>query len=396
MTKCLLKIMKINPAEVPTPAARGAVGKLSGGVGIVCNVLLFGLKLAVGLLSGSVSVTADAMNNLTDASSSVVTLLGFRLAEKPADKDHPYGHARFEYLSGLAVAAIIVIIGFELAKTSVEKIFAPAVVSFSPVTAAVLIGAILIKLWLAGFNGKLAKYIDSQALAAAAADSRNDCIATGAVLLAAAVEHFTGWLVDGYVGLAVALFILYSGAMLAKETVSPLLGEAASPELRRLIVDYVSSQPKVLGYHDLMVHDYGPGQRFATLHVEMDNREDPLLCHELIDDMERECLESHNVHLVIHYDPIVTDDPISNRLQEAVRQELAEMDRQMRPHDFRMVKGTEHTNLIFDVPLPEEWKGRELEIKQRLESALSQQEGQRIYTVITFDPMAFNETEDVM
>ena len=396
MIKCLLRRMKIDPSESPTATQRSAIGKLSGAVGIGCNLLLFGLKLAVGILSGSVSVTADAMNNLTDASSSVVTLLGFRLAEKPADKDHPYGHARFEYLSGLAVAAIIVVIGFELAKTSVEKIFAPAAVSFSPVTAAVLIGAILIKLWLAGFNGKLAKYIESQTLAAAAADSRNDCIATGAVLLAAVVEHVTSWRVDGYVGLAVALFILYSGAMLAKETVSPLLGEAASPELRRLIVDYVSSQPKVLGYHDLMVHDYGPGQRFATLHVEMDNREDPLLCHELIDDMERECLESHNVHLVIHYDPIVTDDPESNRLQQAVRQELAEMDRQMRPHDFRMVRGTEHTNLIFDVPLPEEWKGRESEIKQRLETELSRQEGQRIYTVITFDPMAFNETEDVM
>lgn len=396
MVKCLLRWMKIDPSESPTAAQRGAIGKLSGAVGIACNLLLFGLKLAVGVLSGSVSVTADAMNNLTDASSSVVTLLGFRLAEKPADKDHPYGHARFEYLSGLAVAAIIVVIGFELAKTSVEKIFSPAAVAFSPVTAAVLIGAILVKLWLAGFNGNLAKYIESQTLAAAAADSRNDCIATGAVLLAAAVEHVTSWRVDGYVGLAVALFILYSGAMLAKETVSPLLGEAASPELRRLIVDYVSSQPKVLGYHDLMVHDYGPGQRFATLHVEMDNREDPLLCHELIDDMERECLESHNVHLVIHYDPIVTDDPESNRLQQAVRQELAEMDRQMRPHDFRMVRGTEHTNLIFDVPLPEEWKGRESEIKQRLEAELSRQEGQRIYTVITFDPMAFNEDEDFM
>ena len=396
MIKCLLRRMKIDLSESPTAAQRGAIGKLSGAVGIGCNLLLFGLKLAVGILSASVSVTADAMNNLTDASSSVVTLLGFRLAEKPADKDHPYGHARFEYLSGLAVAAIIVVIGFELAKTSVEKIFAPAAVAFSPVTAAVLVGAILIKLWLAAFNGKLGKYIESQTLAAAAADSRNDCVATGAVLLAAVVEHFTSWRVDGYVGLAVALFILYSGAMLAKETVSPLLGEAASPELRRLIVDYVSSQPKVLGYHDLMVHDYGPGQRFATLHVEMDNREDPLLCHELIDDMERECLESHNVHLVIHYDPIVTDDPESNRLQQAVRQQLSEMDRQMRPHDFRMVRGTEHTNLIFDVPLPEEWKGRESEIKQRLETELSRQEGQRIYTVITFDPMAFNDTEDFM
>lgn len=396
MTKWLLKRMGIEPKDTVSPADRAAVGKLSGGVGIVCNILLFGLKLAAGILSGSVSVTADAMNNLTDASSSVVTLLGFRLAEKPADKDHPYGHARYEYLSGLAVAAIIIIIGFELAKSSVEKIFAPAAVVFSPITVAVLVGAILLKLWLAGFNGRLAKYINSHALAAAAADSRNDCIATGAVLLAAAAEKISGWQIDGYVGLAVALFILYSGAMLAKETVSPLLGEAASPELRRLIVDYVSKQPKVLGYHDLMVHDYGPGQRFATLHVEMDNREDPLLCHELIDDMERECLESHNIHLVIHYDPIVTDDPVSNRLQEAVRKVLAEMDRQMRPHDFRMVKGAEHTNLIFDIPLPESWKGREKEIRHRLESELSAQEGQKIYTVITFDPVAFNESEDVM
>lgn len=396
MTGFLRKMMEKKYESVNAPAARTALGKLSGIVGICANVVLFAAKLLVGTLSGSVSVAADAMNNLSDASSSVVTLIGFRLAEKPADADHPYGHARYEYLSGLAVAAMIVVIGFELAKTSVEKIISPEAVAFSPLTVAVLIGSILVKLWLALFNGKLGKMLSSATLEATAADSRNDCIATGAVLIAAVVEHFTAWRIDGFVGLAVALFILYSGAMLARQTISPLLGEAASPELRALIVDYVGRQPMVLGYHDLMVHDYGPGQRFATLHVEMDTKVDPLRCHELIDDMERECLESHNIHLVIHYDPVVTDDPIINRLQEACCRILKAMDTRLCIHDFRMVKGAEHTNLIFDISLPEQWKGKEKQIKNTLEEVLSEEEGQRIYTVITFDPLAFNEIEDVM
>ena len=391
MTRLLLKLFVKDFAKTDDPKTRAAVGKLSGAVGIVCNLLLFAGKLIVGTLAGSVSITADAMNNLTDASSSIVTLIGFRLAEKPADEDHPYGHARYEYLSGLAVAAIIIVIGFELAKGSVEKILNPADVAFSAVTAAVLIGSIAVKLWLALFNGSLSKSIGSKTLAATAADSRNDCVATGAVLVAAAVEYFTSWHVDGFVGLAVALFILWSGVGLARETISPLLGEAASPELRALIVDYVNRQPKVLGYHDLMVHDYGPGQRFATLHVEMDNREDPLLCHEIIDDMERECLKNHNIHLVIHYDPVVTDDPRSNRLHDAVKAELGKFDPRLRTHDFRMVSGEGHINLIFDVSLPADLKGQEKTIRTRLESALSVQENVWVYTVITFDPEAFNE-----
>ena len=380
MTKCLLRWLKINPAEALSAAERGAVGKLSGGVGIVCNVLLFGLKLAAGILSGSVSVTADAMNNLTDASSSVVTLLGFRLAEKPADKDHPYGHARFEYLSGLAVAAIIVVIGFELAKTSVEKVFAPAAVSFSPATAAVLIGAILIKLWLAGFNGKLARYIDSQALAATAADSRNDCIATGAVLLAAAVSAVknreevsvsgavllssiisaaTGADLDGWMGLAVALFILYSGAMLAKETVSPLLGEAASPELRRLIVDYVSSQPKVLGYHDLMVHDYGPGRCMASVHAEVPVNADIVKIHEIIDNTEKKIQEDLGIHIVIHMDPITVADSRIEEVRQSVLACVHEVNPVLGIHDFRMTDGEQNINLIFDLEVPYSMKPAE-------------------------------------
>ena len=390
MTKLLLRLFVKNPEDTNDPKTRAAVGKLSGIVGILSNLLLFAGKLVVGTLSGSVSITADAMNNLSDASSSIVTFLGFKLAEKPADEDHPYGHARFEYLSGLAVAALIIVIGFELAKTSVQKILNPSAVTFSLVTICVLIGSIAIKLWLSLFNRTLGKKIHSSALNATAADSRNDCISTGAVLLAGIIEYFTAWRIDGYMGLAVALFILWSGANLAKETINPLLGEAASPDLQERIVDYVSAHPKVLGYHDLMVHDYGPGQRFATLHVEMDQNEDPLKCHEIIDDMERECLKSHNVHLVSHYDPVVTDDPELNRLLGATRSILAEIDIRLQPHDFRMVRSDGHTNLIFDVALPSELEDRKKEIRRTVESRLSQQENTDVYAVITFDPAAFN------
>ena len=390
MTKLLLRLFVKNPEDTTDPKTRSSVGKLSGIVGILSNLLLFAGKLIVGTLSGSVSITADAMNNLSDASSSIVTFVGFKLAEKPADEDHPYGHARFEYLSGLAVAAIIIVIGFELAKTSVQKILQPTAVAFSVVTVAVLAGSIGIKLWLSLFNRTLGKKIHSSALHATAADSRNDCIATGAVLLAGAVEYFTAWHIDGVMGLAVALFILWSGVNLAKETINPLLGEAASPELRERIVDYVSAHPKVLGYHDLMVHDYGPGQRFATLHVEMDQHEDPLKCHEIIDDMERECLKSHNIHLVIHYDPVVTNDPELNRLLEDTKNILSAMDPRLQPHDFRMVKSDGHTNLIFDVALPSDLAERKKEIRSTVEKRLSQQERTDVYAVITFDPAAFN------
>ncbi len=391
MTKFLLRQFVKNYDDKDDKKVRGAVGRLSGVVGILCNLVLFAGKLIVGTVAGSVSITADAMNNLSDASSSIVTLLGFKLAEKPADENHPYGHARFEYLSGLAVAAMIVIIGFELAKTSLEKIFHPEAVEFSLPVALVLLGSIAVKLWLSIFNGKLGKHIDSATLRATAADSRNDAISTAAVLSAALIERLTDWRIDGVMGLAVALFILYSGAALAKDTISPLLGEAASPELRDLIVDVVKSEPKVLGFHDLMVHDYGPGQRFASIHVEMDQEEEPLVCHELIDNLERECLEKHNVHLVIHYDPVVTGDTELDRLRGVVQELLAEQDTRLTLHDFRMVRGTGHTNLIFDVVLPSDLTGSEKAIRQRLERALSERENGTYYTVITFDMAAFNQ-----
>ena len=388
MTALLLKLFA---KDASSPQGRARVGRLSGIVGIVCNLLLFAAKLAIGTVSGSVSITADAMNNLSDASSSIVTLIGFRLAEKPADADHPYGHARFEYLSGLAVSAMIIVIGFELAKTSVQKIVAPGAVSFSLPLLAVLLLSILVKLWLAAFNRRLGRLIGSSTLEATAADSRNDVIATAAVLLAAIIEHFTRWQVDGWMGLGVALFILYSGASLAKETISPLLGQSASPELRQLIVDTVKSEPKVLGYHDLMVHDYGPGQRFASLHVEMDHLEDPMICHDIIDNIERECLELHNVHLVIHYDPVITGDDALEHMRSHIQAAVSRFDSRLSIHDFRMVKGIDHTNLIFDVVLPDALMDQKKAIKQHLDNTLETLDDGKYYTVITFDPAAFNQ-----
>ena len=389
MTKTLLYIFIKDWNNSGSPAVRAKIGRLSGIVGILANLLLFAAKLLVGTISGSVSITADAMNNLSDASSSIVTLIGFKLAEKPADEDHPYGHARFEYLSGLAVAALIIVIGFELAKVSVEKLFHPTAVAFSIPLVIVLLLSIGIKLWLCLFNRTLGKHIQSSALLATASDSRNDVISTAAVLAAAIIEAVTRWKVDGIIGLGIALFILYSGAMLAKDIISPLLGEAASPQLRQQIVETVSSNPMVLGYHDLMVHDYGPGQRFASLHVEMDRKEDPMICHDIIDELERACLEKHNVHLVIHYDPVVSGDDELEYIRAEVRQILQGFDDRLSIHDFRMVQGKRHTNLIFDIVLPDSLSSQKKAIKAHLDTQLKSVEGGPYYTVVTFDPASF-------
>ena len=385
MTKLLLRLFVKNYKDPSDAAVRGRIGKMSGMVGILCNLVLFAFKLVVGTISGAVSITADAMNNLSDATSAVVTLVGFKLAEKPADADHPYGHARYEYLSGLAVAALIVVIGVELAKASFEKILHPADVVFSLPVCIVLVLSIGMKLWMSLFNRYLGKYINSTTLTATSADSRNDAISTTAVLVAGVVGTAFGWKIDGWMGMAVALFILYSGAMQAKETISPLLGENASPELREQIAVLVGNVPQVLGYHDLMVHDYGPGQRFASMHVEMDQKADPLECHEIIDNLERACLETMGVHLSIHYDPVVTGDEEMDRLRLVVLQLLQHQDDRIAIHDFRMVRGQEYSNLIFDVELPAELLSRQNAIHRKLDEDLAQAEPHKYYTVITFD-----------
>jgi len=389
MTGLLLRLFVKNYRDTENPAVRSSYGKMAGFVGIVCNLLLFGAKLIIGTLSGSVSITADAVNNLSDASSSIVTLLGFKLAEKPADAGHPYGHARIEYLSGLIVSGSILIIGFELAKTSVGKILHPQAVEFSAAIVVVLTLSILIKLWMALFNRSLGKRIDSTTLIATAADSRNDVITTAAVLAACIAGRLTGFKVDGYMGLLVALFILYSGVSIAKATIDPLLGEAPNEELTHMIATEIDRYDKVLGIHDLMVHDYGPGRRFASVHVEMDSREDPLVCHDIIDDIERDFLEHHNIHLVIHYDPIVTDDAELNHMRELVLQVLHGIDPHMSIHDFRMVRGPGHTNLIFDIVIPFEMNARKEELLRLINDRI-QFEDKKYYAVITFDDKAFN------
>lgn len=393
MTRLLLRLFVRNADHTDDPKVRSSYGVLSGIVGILCNLLLFTGKLVVGTLSGSVSITADAVNNLSDASSSLVTLVGFRIAEKPADEGHPYGHARVEYISGLAVAALILVIGVELAKSSLSKIFSPAPVEFSPVVAAVLLMSIFVKLWLALFNRTLGRRIGSATLQATAADSRNDVISTGAVLLAAAVEAWTGWTIDGYMGLLVALFIIWSGVGIARDTIDPLLGKPTDPALRKLIANEIFQSDKVLGFHDLMVHDYGPGQRFATVHVEMDMREDPMACHDIIDDIERGCWERHRIHLCIHYDPIVTDDAELNHMRKLVQQRIQTLDPRLSIHDFRMVRGTSHTNLIFDMIIPYEMEDRKAELKGQIDEIV-RQESDRYFTVITFDEAAFNSQEN--
>ncbi len=390
MTSLLLRLFVKNHDDTENPVVRGAYGKLAGAVGIVCNLLLFAGKLLAGILSGSVAVTADAVNNLSDASSSLVTLLGFKLAERPADEEHPYGHARIEYISGLVVAALILLIGAELAKSSFSKILHPETVEFSLLTLGVLVGSILAKLWMALFCRKLGKRIDSTTLLATSADSRNDVISTAAVLVGCLVGYFFDVKLDGYIGMAVALFIIWSGCSIAKDTINPLLGERASEELVRNISDLILSHEKILGIHDLMVHDYGPGNCFASVHAEMDSAEDPLICHDIIDDIERDALRELQVHLVIHYDPIVTDDEELNAARALVEQEIKSIDESLSLHDFRMVRGPGHTNLIFDLVIPYSMEDRKAELKARIDERLQRQD-RKYYTVITFDEVAHNQ-----
>ena len=390
MKKLLLRLFVKNDTDTQDPAVRMQVGKLAGWVGIFCNLLLFAGKLLVGVLFRSVSITADAVNNLSDASSSVVTLIGFKLAGKPADPEHPYGHDRMEYLSGLCVAAMILVIGAELVKTSAERILHPQPVEFSAAMLLVLTGSILLKLWMAGFNRGLGTMIHSSTLTAAAADSRNDVIATFAVLAACVVGKLTGLQIDGWMGLAVAVFILISGIGIAKDTIDPLLGMAPDEALVQAITRMLLSGDRVLGVHDLMIHDYGPGRRFASVHVEMDYRDDVLDAHERIDEMERKVRKELGVELVIHYDPIVTDDEELRSIRAQVEEILRGVSPQLAVHDFRMVRGKAHTNVIFDMVLPFSMEARRQELRELVESRLKE-DGKQYHAVITFDMQAFNE-----
>lgn len=400
MTSLLLRLFVKDYRNTASPAVRSRYGKFSGIVGIICNVLLCIAKFLIGTLSGAVSIAADAVNNLSDAASSVVTLLGFKLSEKPADEEHPFGYARVEYLSGLAVAALILIIGGVLIVSSVQKLLSPApeAVDFSVVLVIVLVLSIAVKLWMSVFNTKLGKDINSATLLATAADSRNDVISTAAVLLAciagALIKRFWGLEIGGYIdggmGVLVALFIIWSGFGIAKETISPLLGESNDPELVALVKEHIEEYENILGCHDLIVHDYGPGQRFATVHVEMDAAIPPLDAHDLIDNIEFDFRKNHNVQLVIHYDPVVTDDAEANELQEKLRAAARSIDSDLTIHDFRVVRGHTHTNLVFDLVVPHRLKGQEKALQAQLDAAMQTDE-MKYYLVITFDVAAFNQ-----
>lgn len=353
-------------------ADRMKLGEQAGTIGILCNVGLFAVKLTAGLLSGAISIVADALNNLSDAVSSVATLLGFRLAQRPADHDHPYGHARYEYLSGLVVAALILVIGFEMAGSSIQKMLEPVAVEFTVLTACVLIFSVAVKAWLSIYYGRLAKKMRSTVLKAASVDSRNDVVTTVAVFLGCLAEKMLSWKIDGLVGLGVAVFILYSGLTVGKETLDPLLGQRADPQLVKNISDIVLSHEKVLGIHDLLVHDYGPGRCYASVHVEISAYEHPLSCHEIIDHIEDEVLEKENVRLVIHYDPVLENDAEWNRMRQFIESTVTEMNEKMTIHDFRIVRGASQPKLVFDLAVPFDTAVDHRQIKSYIEAKLNE------------------------
>ncbi|MBQ7885957.1 MAG: cation transporter [Clostridia bacterium] len=370
--------------DVKSEKVRGSYGRAASIVGVFANVLLFLGKLAVGTLSGSVAITADAVNNLSDASSSIVSLLGFKLADKPADEDHPYGHGRYEYLSGLMVAVMILVIGVELMQSSVQKILHPTAVVLSLPLLIVLAGSIAVKLWMAVFNRRIGRKIDSQTLMATADDSRNDVISTSAVLLSTVIGHFTGLMLDGYMGATVAVFIFISGVMLIKDTIDPMLGAAPTREQVEAIKHKLESYPGVLGTHDLMVHDYGPGRQFASVHLEMDAKADPLDSHDLIDNIERDFLREENLHLVIHYDPVTTDDPRVGLMRTRITEIVHGMHDDMTIHDLRIVPGNTHTNVVFDCVVPYDCRITHKEIRERISQEV-QADYPNYYCVITLE-----------
>ncbi|MDD5796263.1 MAG: cation diffusion facilitator family transporter, partial [Oscillospiraceae bacterium] len=344
---------------------RNAYGKFAGIVGIICNAVLFSLKITAGTLFGSVSITADAVNNLSDASSSVISLAGFKLSEKPADEDHPYGHGRYEYLSGLIVAVLIMVIGVELFKSSLEKVINPSPVDFSWISVCILTFSILLKLWMAFFNYGLGKKIKSATLTATGADSRNDVITTTAVLAAALISYFSGFELDGWMGIFVSLFILYSGIGIVKDTLDPLLGKAPDKEFVENIKNKILSYPGVLGTHDLLVHDYGPGRQFASVHVEMAAEEDVIESHDVLDNIERDFL-NEGLHMIVHFDPIVTSDSKVSNLRKWLSKQVAGIDENLTIHDLRVVPGVTHTNVIFDCVVPFDFNMAEGRLKNKI------------------------------
>ena len=384
MLNAILRALIPNYTDTENPDVRQRYGVVSGAVGIALNLLLFAGKLAAGLISGAISVTADAFNNLSDAASSVVTLVGFRLAGQKPDADHPFGHGRVEYLAGLLVSLLILLVGVELGQSSFEKILHPEDTALTPLTAGILAASILVKLWMGWFQGALGKRISSETLRATSVDSRSDAVATAAVLAGLAVSHLTSLPLDGWVGLLVALFILKAGIDAAKSTLDPLLGQAPEPETVKAIEDVILSHRQVVGIHDLVIHDYGPGRRMMSVHAEVAADANLLEVHDVIDHIERELNQKFRIEAVIHMDPIQVGNPEVDRLRELTRKLAAQISPSITVHDFRITAGPLHTNLIFDVVVPYDIKLSDEEVKQRLTQML-QKEDPHYHTVIQVD-----------
>jgi cation diffusion facilitator family transporter len=384
MTRLLIRLFIRNYQDTESIQSRENYGKFSGIVGIVTNLFLFAIKIVAGTLSNSIAITADAVNNLSDSASSVITLVGFKMAAKPADRKHPFGHARFEYISGLAVSIVIFVVGVQFAQDSVAKIFHPEKTVFGLIPAVVLAVSILVKLWQGSFYRTVAGLIHSDTLLATAADSRSDVISTSAVLAGALITRFTGYNLDGYMGVAVALLIMVTGYQLIRKASNPLLGEAPSAQLVKDIYGTIKNYDGILGAHDLAVHNYGPGRCFASVHCEVPAERDILVSHDIIDNIERDFLSKKGIHLVIHMDPIVTNDKRTNELKRQVTAVLQGLSPQISMHDFRVVWGPTHANLVFDVCVPYEFEMDDDVLKDKIAEAI-RDINPHYFSVVTVD-----------
>ncbi len=384
MVTLLSRLLIKNHEQVSDPSVRRQYGVLCGGVGIALNVLLFVGKFFAGTISGSIAITADAFNNLSDAGSSLVTILGFKLAGQKPDPDHPFGHGRMEYLSGLVVAMLILLMGFELLKGSVEKIRFPEAIAFSWLSVVILLAGIVCKFYMSHYNRAIGEKIHSTAMKATAADCLSDCISTAAVLVATLAGHFFNWNIDGWVGLAVACFILYAGYNAAKDTIDPLLGQAPDPQLVLDIEKTVLEYHPIQSIHDMIVHDYGPGRMMISLHAEVPADGDLLAMHDTIDLAEQALRDKFGCDAVIHMDPIVTDDEHVLHMRSKMAQLVQVMDKRVTVHDFRMVTGPTHTNLIFDVACPFDLKLSDSEVKRQVEAIVDLLDG-NYKAVVTVD-----------
>ena len=370
MVQLLARFFIKNYEQTESPSVRQSYGVLCGSVGIGFNILLFIGKFLAGLISNSIAITADAFNNLSDAGSSLITLIGFKMAGQKPDTEHPFGHGRIEYLTGLLVSLLILLMGVELIKSSVSKILHPEATECTPMVAGILIVSILVKLYMYLYNRSTGRKIDSAAMLATAADSLSDMLSTSVVLIATLIGKFTGLQIDGWCGLLVGIFILYAGFSAAKDTISPLLGQPPQKEFVEKIESIVQSYPQVLGIHDLIVHDYGPGRVMISLHAEVPASGDMLHLHDTIDNIERQLHRELHCDAVIHMDPVMNDDEETQELKKQVTCCLHELDKSLNLHDFRIVKGPTHTNIIFDILVPFKFQLSDAEISRFMEEKI--------------------------